>query len=189
MRRGIRSRWPAVAGLAGAILLTLPGRPAQACTCAALAPAQHLAQADAVFRGTIERLEPDGAGGRAAFFVTWVYKGSVGRNVSVSTGRTADGCGLQFRRGKEYLVYANDGPSGMSTDLCLGTTDDLFSLDRAGTTGHDVEVTRPRPAAAGASESRAGVIAGASVLLAAAFGAHARRFRAMTARPAAQPRA
>lgn len=190
MIRGIRARGAAIAGLTGAMLLMMPGRPVTACTCVALPPAQQLAQADLVFRGTVEELETKASGTRAAFFVTWVYKGAPPRRVVVSTGAPNASCGLHFTRGSSYLVYAKDGAPGLSSDLCSGTTDDLFALDRAGMTGYDVE----RPVAAQVvtpEPRRAAPIAFATVLFALAFAAHARRFRLMERRrvAAAQPRA
>ena len=111
----------AASGLFCAVLaLPFPGR---ACDCALLpGPAEALAKAAAVFRGTVVEL-----GGvvdsriRATFDVETVWKGPQAEVLGVSTGEHEAMCGFPFEMGREYLVFAFGEPEDLMTNICMRT--------------------------------------------------------------------
>lgn len=121
--------------------LALP-RPAQACTCIpAPTPLVALDSSDAVFSGTVEHIaKVRGSHGYPVHLVTIrvieSWKGVSESRVVVQTATNSAACGYHFRKGEDYLVYANswqDQP--LSTGICTRTaelsraTEDLEALD------------------------------------------------------------
>ncbi|HYJ79027.1 MAG TPA: hypothetical protein VEW03_05475 [Longimicrobiaceae bacterium] len=107
------------------------------CTCAPPATVENaIARADAVFLGTVTGtrdttlIDADFGRMRAriyAFQIESSWKGVMGGAVEVMTMPSTASCGLRFRRGGEYLVYAHaDRGSGesaatLTTGLCTRT--------------------------------------------------------------------
>ena len=124
----------AIAVIAG--LLGLPHR-ALACTCAQPSTVQEgLQQADAVFRGLVERFELRDSGRVATFRVHTVWKGPEASRVRVSTGGGDGDCGYHFIVGVKHLVFARQGAwNTLQTNICTRTkrasgetVDDLKAL-------------------------------------------------------------
>jgi len=111
-------------------------------------PAQALAEAQAVFRGTVVGLdEPSaGCGGTmssadpvtVSFQVDEVWKGEVAVDQQLTTAVEGASCGFSFSEGKEYVVYARDGGAdgGLNVSLCSRTrtvaeaSEDLAALGK-----------------------------------------------------------
>lgn len=58
------------------------------------------------------------------FEVEIVYKGTLGPRAAVETvGDSASSCGIVFKEGKRYTVFARAQEDGLDTNICMGTTD------------------------------------------------------------------
>jgi hypothetical protein len=128
--------------LAGAIAHACAG---SGCQCPApREPAMAERHALAVFRGTVidlidttvfnaaaRRSDP---GVAAAIRVEASWKGPLDSVIVVLTRRPSEGCGVPFRTGERYLVYAVGYRDDLQTSACLRTrrvadaTEDLTSL-------------------------------------------------------------
>ena len=127
----------------GAVLGLLPV-PAQACTCLTPpSPSRGAEAVDVVFVGTaanVEHIEADGwlygawksmLGAehlyefetlRVTMDVSTAIKGTDKLNWFLETAATTELCGVLFREGEEYLVYAFDGAGEtVTTDMCTRT--------------------------------------------------------------------
>ena len=116
----------------------------EACSCVGPVPAcQATWQASAVFVATvtqIEDLQPDSDrpfdARRVRMRVSEEFRGNVGGETDVFTGRGGGDCGFAFVQGHQYLVYAYrvQGRDAFSTGICSRTrdladaTDDLTYL-------------------------------------------------------------
>lgn len=117
-----RATWALVCCLgAGAWAARAPV--ASACDCAA-APT-GLDEAEAAFTGVADRTleEPDPQEGYlTAFHVLDSWKGVSDPVVGVRAWRASRSCGIPFRAGQAYFVYAVRSPQGqLTTNTCLGT--------------------------------------------------------------------
>ena len=143
--------------LAFLLVSTFGAKDARACTCARVSPEEGLRESEAVFSGEVVDIDADADEDfvpgppplhldPVTFEIEESWKGiSEGQQQVVVRG---DGpgasCGIQFREGERYLVYAyrggegEDGPLG--TGVCEGTKplavaeDDLRVLNSAEST-------------------------------------------------------
>jgi hypothetical protein len=96
-----------------------------ACSCIMpVPPLEALAQSDAVFVGTVTGITLVGDYRKnVEFEALVVWKGDVGKGVSVSTARDSAACGFGFEAGKTYVVYAHDDAEGegMTVNSCSRT--------------------------------------------------------------------
>ncbi|GAA3158170.1 hypothetical protein GCM10010531_06970 [Blastococcus jejuensis] len=119
----------AVAGL-------LVAAPAQACSCAEATTAQHFADADAVFTGSLLSRDVDhpdwpviGSGDPALLVFTAhvVFKGEVREAQGVVTASSSASCGLELSGKGPFVVFATsdpDLPDGQyRAGLCGGTAE------------------------------------------------------------------
>ena len=127
----------------GAVFGLLPV-PAQACTCLTPpSPSRGAEAVDVVFVGTaanVEHIEADGwlygawksmLGAehlyefetlRVTMDVSTAIKGTDKSQMVLETAATTELCGVLFREGEEYLVYAFDGAGEtVTTDMCTRT--------------------------------------------------------------------
>ncbi len=108
-------------------LLACSNQSAWACSCdSPPAPKEALEKADAVFLGSVERLEVQRKFGRLATFrVMKVWKGPQQPSISVFTEGNGTACGFDFEVGNPaYLVYAYKDvgkQGGYSTNTCTRT--------------------------------------------------------------------
>lgn len=140
---------PSMSRLAGAVLAILVAtlataaavRPAFACSCAAMTPAEALAQSDAAFVGTVVNAPPipglalpakepgqgpliDPIGGAAVpftFAVEGVAKGDVAQPATVMGGSDSAMCGMAFAPEERWLVFAMLQEGALTTNLCSGS--------------------------------------------------------------------
>lgn len=117
---------------------------AEACKCKAPPPPKEaLAASAAVFSGKVTKIEPDrGYGLLVTLKVASVWKGVDGAEVVVHTPRDSAACGVSFKEGSEFLVYADkmkgDDIELLTTNLCTRTKlladakEDLAELGPAG---------------------------------------------------------
>ncbi len=140
--RGPRRSWPAILVLAFALglsagLLLPSGRIAKACSCLPPPPpAQALDESDAVFDGTVARIETVDptdhfSGLRIHFVVHTQWKGVTEGRVHVLTAGDSAMCGVFFELGRRYIVYASDQDEDglLETHLCTRTR--LWDEDEA----------------------------------------------------------
>ncbi|ATB39748.1 lipoprotein [Cystobacter fuscus] len=105
---------------------------ARACSCGRepddrVAFQKARARASTIFRGRVEDLQPVGGEGhplehRVTFTVTETFKGKARTQRTVTTSVFGTACGYQFKKGVDYLVYAEGSESkGLSTHSCSRT--------------------------------------------------------------------
>jgi hypothetical protein len=117
--------------VAGSLVFVVPGR-AMACSCVPPPPFEKAVQeADAVFVGAA--ISSEQTSGQRGFFPstygTFVYTfeveevvaGEVGPTVEVSSHSSGASCGIRFREGARYIVFAYEGRRGLETGLCSPT--------------------------------------------------------------------
>ena len=112
--------------------------PAFACTCIQITDQtpptkERIAEYDAVFLGTVLERQADQNGPVYTFQVTTSWKGVDKSQFTIQTGSGSGDCGVQFDKGKTYLVYAQ-GPATNNylwTDICTPTK---FVTEFGGTT-------------------------------------------------------
>ena len=123
-----RSMVPAILAFAFGIGLGLvpDGHVAYACSCAPPPPpAEALAEADAVFHGTVVGMEVPEAGGLPMMKVTLavhdVWKGIDSPTVTLETSLpNGANCGFFFEMGERYIVYAYEieEKGALTTNIC-----------------------------------------------------------------------
>lgn len=102
---------------------------AYACSCAyPPKPAEALAEAKAVFAGTVKEIRPTSYGKEILFEVNKTWKGVNQTQVLVSTGGGGGDCGYNFNKGSDYVVYAHTDTfysksGGLATNICNRTAD------------------------------------------------------------------
>lgn len=108
-----------------ALLLRAPDPAARFCDCASPPnEADAVRRSAVVFRGRPVRsrmvYHGDGHATRLfTFTVTRVRKGAPRRTVQVETGLGGGDCGVDFHRGRSYVVYARRDANGrLTTDIC-----------------------------------------------------------------------
>lgn len=94
---------------------------AQACTCQVPSATRASRQADVVFTGVMVGQQRDRRRVELAFRVERVYKGEVTSD-TVDVASPTDRCGLTLVDDRRYVVFAVDGPSGLASEKCSGTT-------------------------------------------------------------------
>lgn len=135
--------WPA--GLAtflltfGLVALLLPGE-AKACSCMRPAPPDEaLEAAEAVFFGEVLTVEAVAHGLRVNIQVEHGWKGVDGDRVEVWTASSGASCGVSFRPGETYLVYAESFDDRLGASLCSRTRQTSWesAVGELGTHGGD----------------------------------------------------
>ena len=107
-------------------LVVVGATQAIACSCVPPGPdAQAIKDADAVFSGTVAEIEP---GVEIGFdSVTWtfavdeIYKGDVGSSQDVRSQTQSAACGVVFKEGKRYAVFAYENKGNLVTNSCMNT--------------------------------------------------------------------
>jgi putative component of toxin-antitoxin plasmid stabilization module len=101
-----------------------------ACDCADVSPDLKFRHADAVFMGKAIARKDLKAGAKLrsgidpiawTFDVERVFKGNVAKQQSVLSAAMGASCGIQFKVGDRYQVYAKRQGNTLSTHLCSGT--------------------------------------------------------------------
>jgi hypothetical protein len=104
------------------------GTSAVACTCGAGTFEQNLRNAEFVFVGTVEKVEPFGsfvnpflATNRIQFSKIESIKGDPKQTplIEIFTGAFSESCGTPFQPMETYLVFASGSP--LTTNTCFGT--------------------------------------------------------------------
>jgi hypothetical protein len=112
-----------------------------ACSCAESTSAQaELQQQTAVFSGKVIAIKKpfkllirsSADPVNVTFEVDRVWKGDVGKNVSIQTAMSGPSCGFNFNKNEEYLVYAHGDIAQLKVSLCSRTQAFL-------TSGKDIE--------------------------------------------------
>ena len=114
-----------VIALSGLFLFSSTGK-VYACSCIAPSdPKTSLEESDAVFRGTVTKVE-DGEdinqNKSVVFDVKEIWKGeNIVKLESVQTGGNSAACGYEFVEGSEYVVYASEFENEYNVSLCSRT--------------------------------------------------------------------
>lgn len=96
---------------------------AHACSCGEPKPPTEAAlAADAVFLGKVTKIDVGSSTLKAEFAVERVWKGSIGKIVSVSTASAGAACGASFEQDKTYVIYGYYDSEGiLTTQYCTRT--------------------------------------------------------------------
>lgn len=156
-------RLPVCAAMA-ALFLTWPSTPAWACSCAVASVSQQVQAASAVFVGVAVEVREEIDGLVARFRVERVYRGMPADRLDVKTSRDAAACGVPFVAERSYAVFVRDEGGALTTNVCLGTTDDVTTLSGVAPTG-SAPSSRAAPRNGTAEASRTGSIAIAALLV------------------------
>jgi hypothetical protein len=107
---------------------------ALSCSCQGVTVENSFENARAVFSGKVTRITPSGDDFIVKFAVKDVWKGD--RIDSVRTNKSDGMCGVGFKKGKEYVVFATQYEGKYSTGICDGTqimdSDIVNKLNRLG---------------------------------------------------------
>ena len=96
----------------------------QECCASAEVPCQAYWNASAVFVGRVERIKRVGTARLVSFTVLDGFRGVTASTLEVSAEPAGQRCGLSFRIGHEYIVYAARSEGGtLTTSRCLRTRD------------------------------------------------------------------
>lgn len=114
-----------VALLVAPALVVVGATQALACSCIPAQPDKvAVKDAKAVFSGTMveaDVAEPGFSPGVWTFAVDEVYKGEVERSQEVRSQTQSAACGLIFKEGKRYAVFAYDNKGSLETNSCTNT--------------------------------------------------------------------
>ena len=107
---------------ASALVLAAPAPPASACSCAVQSRGEHVANASAIFVGTLVDRSADERMVDYTFGVEEVFKGSVTSTTRVTTAADGAACGLpDLTEDDDYLVFAAREDDALMVSLCGGT--------------------------------------------------------------------
>lgn len=113
--------------IAALTVLAVPAERAAACSCAGLTTQEAKDFSDAVFRGTVTEIKKPwmskGTGDLAKITlqVEEVWKGSAVQEIVVSSALSEASCGVEFREGESYLVFAKSDGGRLTTTICNET--------------------------------------------------------------------
>lgn len=141
-------------GAAVVMCASLAAQRASACTCSERAADldEETARRGAIFYGAVTAFDELGPELWAATFkIDKSYKGKFkeGSVVTVMTGATPKQCGVDFRIGRKYIVYADEQGGGLTTSTC-SYTEKLADPPLA----PEVRSLAPVPTGKGSVESR-----------------------------------
>jgi len=112
--------------------------PSEALACRCVPPGHPLEEfekADGVFAGQVINIESiiDHYGDttkstKITFWVEEAWKGVTFQTLAITTGPTGGMCGYEFKKGEQYIVYANgDNEQTLSTSICTRTNKLIFA--------------------------------------------------------------
>ena len=112
--------------------------PAAACSCLGVSTRRAAEQAEAVFLGTVTRVDQTRIGGERAtelrFDVSRVYKGTVYSDQVITTPVDSAGCGLTPDVGSTWVIFASGAIQGEGRTAKLRLTTTLCSGNLSGDT-------------------------------------------------------
>jgi hypothetical protein len=126
----------ALSVLLWSILLSIIGQQnLLACSCAQIQPVcEAVWRADAVFLGTVVAIEPPSVFGiplawpfpterQVTFVIKEQFNGQTQKKIEIRTATGCCACGIDFQRGRDYLVYAhrNAETRTLQTSICTRT--------------------------------------------------------------------
>ena len=149
-----RTTWLAMLLAVAALGLHLSAGPGHACSCMQMTPDEAFERADSVFVGEVtsyrvrrglfgwSSIDPT----TVKFTVSEVWKGPQQDSLTIRTVRSEVSCGFEFKEGLTYLVYAQDGQTGLCdrTALSIRASEDLAALGSG---------WKPEPAVASRSDT------------------------------------
>jgi hypothetical protein len=116
-------------------------QPCWACTCARLigdpiTPRERANAAEVIFTGGVRKVVRDDPEtnliNRARFAVEKAYKGRVRHRMTIRTHSQGSACGVYFRKGKRYTVFAYRFKGALETDTCSATRRGRIDAERFG---------------------------------------------------------
>jgi hypothetical protein len=110
----------AVLAMSGLVLAA--AAPAFACKCQAADVEQQTSRADAVFVAEVDGVTDDGRKFEYALTATHAYKGTVAREVSISTNKETAACGLgELENGTDYVFLVSGAAAPYTATSCGGS--------------------------------------------------------------------
>ncbi len=122
-----------------------------ACTCLNSSPAEALAQADAVFSGTVINIDEQPTDDDDLYYLVFellvdsVWKGPVKETIFVASGAYRSfvtSCDFRLRKELSYVVYAYGGPNSLEVRSCSRTIEIDYAYEDLEALG---EGTVPEP--------------------------------------------
>lgn len=120
---------------------------AEACKCRPPGPPKESADAsDAVLVGKVTKVEEvNELHRRITLAVTTSYKGPTKKEAVIYTSTSSASCGVEFEKGKSYIVYATESLQGKDKVLTTNTCTRTRTLDDAKEDLKDLgEGTKPK---------------------------------------------
>jgi hypothetical protein len=129
--------------------------PAAACLCLGISTRRAAEQAEAVFLGTVTKVDQTRSGGERAaelrFDVSRVYKGTVYSDQVITTPADSAGCGLTPDVGSTWVIFASGAIQGEGKNARLRLTTTLCDGNLSGDSPPRA-LGRPSPPLPGASD-------------------------------------
>ncbi|MCX7570956.1 hypothetical protein OS242_13485 [Tumebacillus sp. DT12] len=113
--------------IAALTVFAAPADRAAACSCVGFTTLEAKDVSDAVFRGTVTEIKKPwmskGTGDLAKITlqVEEVWKGAAVQEIVVSSALSEASCGVEFREGESYLVFAKNDGGRLTTSICNET--------------------------------------------------------------------
>jgi hypothetical protein len=101
------------------LMLTLAINDSSGCSC--LPPPPPVTRANEATAAFIGRIKSESIKDHTRIYeieVLEVFSGKAGGVVRVSTSESGASCGVQFSKGKEYLIFCHGDPQNLRTGLC-----------------------------------------------------------------------
>jgi hypothetical protein len=110
-----------------ALFLTLIQLNAFACKCRQQTIEENMASADHVFSGKVMKIKKSQSSLTVFVRVAKQFKGKIRfKTIEIMTASESAACGVNFQKGKEYVIYANNGDKKcLNTSSCTRTTESV----------------------------------------------------------------
>lgn len=128
MRRILVGVIAAMVVMSGLLVWSAPS--AYACSCVIESPDQGIAEADAIFTGTIVEKSTIPRGYAYELLVERSYKGEVADVALVESGFGGGDCGIEYGEGDQALVFAAKLDGTLSSSICASYGAGLADVER-----------------------------------------------------------
>jgi Tissue inhibitor of metalloproteinase len=112
-----------------ALFLTLIQFDAFACKCRQQTIEENMASADHVFSGKVMKIKTSKSSQQITVFVRVAkqFKGKIRfKTIEITTSSEPSACGVNFQKGREYVIYANNSDKNrLNTSSCTRTTESV----------------------------------------------------------------
>lgn len=128
-------------------------------------PTEEMEKSGAVFSGKVIDVKTDDSTLSAKISVKESWKGMDSKEVTVDTALDSAGCGVNFEKGKEYIVYATLEEGKYITSLCSRTAELAYAQDDLNELGKGTVPSKPGDAASDSPSTHNLVVGSLGVVL------------------------